>query len=188
MQIIPKHKKYFITRSELEEAASKLYGVETISLMGGEPTMHPNFKEWTPEIKELFGCKKLTVETNGTMFKKFPEVFAYFDKVIVTRYHKDMFEGCADNLHLIEYLKDFYPDSGFIHVNNIEHTPREKRGTKPCYRAWSGGIAYEGGRLYPCCAGPGLDTKVSVPLTANWREDIKTVLPPCHDCFFAVED
>lgn len=186
MQIIPKSNKYFVDFDYIKHSAKYFYGVDTISIMGGEPTMHPNFAEWSLIFKELYGCKRLTLETNGTMFDKIPEAFTHYDKILVTRYHKDIYDGCPDNLDKINFLKDYYKERDFIWVNEIEHVSRKTKGTKPCYRSVSGGIAYEGGRLYPCCVGPGLLKKVSIPLTEDWRDQIKTIYPPCESCFLAV--
>ena len=185
IHLIKKKDKYFITEDYLNHSAKLFNGIKTISLMGGEPTMHPKFSEWSPKLKELFNCEVLQVETNGTMFKKIPEAFKHYDKIIVTRYHKDMFEGCRDNLSDIEFLQNYYPNKEIL-VSNIEHLSRQTKGTKPCYRVNSGGIAYADSKLYPCCVGPGLDEKVFIVPTDNWRNEIKTIEAPCEGCFFAV--
>ena len=86
----------------------------------------------------------------------------------------------------IDYLKSYYkhrPD--LVWVNEITHVPRETRGTKPCFRATSGGLAYEGGKLYPCAVGSGVRTNNFIIPTENWREEIKTIYPKCSDCYFA---
>ena len=184
MQVIPKSEKYFIDEAYLQRSAKLFYGVDTISIMGGEPSMHPKFAEWSPKFKEMFGCKTLTVESNGTMFKKLPEAFSHYDKIFATHYHPEMFEGCPENQPDIDYLKELYP--GKIWVNEITHTPRTTRGTKPCFRAISGGIAYEGGKLYPCAVGSGVRTNNYIIPTENWREEIKTIYPKCSDCYFAI--
>lgn len=183
MQVIGKKDKYFIDWNYLEYASKIFYGVDTISIMGGEPSMHPKFSEWSPMFKELFGCRFLTVESNGTMFKKLPEAFSHYDKIFATHYHPDMFEGCPENQSDIDYLKSLYGDK--VWVNEIVHIPRETRGTKPCFRATSGGVAYEGGKLYPCAVGSGVRTNNYIVPTLNWREEIKTIYPKCSDCYFA---
>lgn len=187
MQIIPKEEKYFVTWEYLEEAAKYLYGVDTISLTGGEPTIHPKIEEWSPKLKELFGCRLLTMSTNGTMFKRKADMFRYYDKVFVTHYTKDTFEGSPENIDLINYLKDYYSDRpDLLHVSgDMEHVDRSRRGKGSCFRASMGAVHYENGQLFPCCVGPGLEIKKAIPLTENWRTEINQVSPPCHVCFFA---
>ena len=187
MQIIPKEKKSFVTWEYLENAAYYFKGIETINLTGGEATIHPILKEWLPKLKELFDCKYLTLDTNGMKFNRNPEMYGYFDRIYVTRYHEGMFDGCPDNLDKIEFLQEYYKDRpNLIHINEITHIPRDKKGGNPCYRAYSGTLHYSEGRLFPCCTGAGLDTLVYISLTDNWRDDINKVYPPCNDCFFAV--
>lgn len=184
MQVMTKKDKYFIDEEYLLKASKLFYGVDTISIMGGEPSMHPKFSEWSPKFKEMFGCRFLTVESNGTMFKKLPEAFSYYDKIFATHYHPEMFDGCPENRSDIDYLKSLYGDR--VWVNEITHVSRENRGSEPCFRAESGGIAYEGGKLYPCAVGSGVRTNNYIVPTLNWREEIKTIYPKCSDCYFAV--
>jgi len=187
MQVMTKKDKYFVDWDYLVNAAKLFYGVDTISIMGGEPSMHPKFTEWSPKFKELFGCRFLTLESNGTLFDKIPDSFGHYDKIFATHYHKDMFEGCPENIDKINYLKAYYPDRpNLVWVNEITHVPRTNRGTNPCFRATSGGIAYEGGKLYPCAVGSGVRTNNFIIPTTNWREEIKTVYPKCSDCYFAI--
>lgn len=187
MQVISKKDKYFIDTEYLLHASKLFQGVDTISIMGGEPSMHPMFSDWSKRFKSLFGCKTLTVESNGTMFKKIPDAFQYYDKIFATHYHPGMFEGCPENQLDIDYLKSYYkhrPD--LVWTNEITHVPRTTRGTEPCFRATSGGLAYEGGKLYPCAVGSGVRTNNFIIPTENWREEIKTIYPKCSDCYFAV--
>lgn len=168
-------------------AAKYFYGVETIDITGGEPSIHPELPEWSPKLKALFGCDKLTMDTNGTMFKKRPEMFAHYDKVYVTHYTEETYEGCKDNIENINYLREYYADRpDLLHVSGeMKHVDRSRRGTGTCFRGSSGTVHYCDGRLYPCCVAPGLDTKVSIELTGNWKEEILNTAPPCYDCFLA---
>lgn len=187
MQVLHKKDKYFVDWDYMVNAAKYFYGVDTIDLTGGEPSIHPQLEEWLPKLKELFGCRMLTMDTNGTMFKKKPDMFRHLDKIYVTHYVPSTFEGSPDNIDDINFLKEYYKDRPeLLHVSGeMVHVDRSRRGTKACFRAFSGTVHYAGGTLHPCCVGPGLDTKVSIPLTDNWREEIMRTSPPCHDCFLA---
>ncbi len=178
-------KKNHVDWDYMVHAAKHFKGIETIDICGGEATIHPNIREWAPKLKELFGCKYLTIDTNASMFKIMPDLFEHFDKVYVSTYPDEFYDGWKSNESKIEYLKNIYPDK--LHIGyNIIHTPRDRRGYKPCERAYSGTIRYEDGRVYPCCIGSGLDTLVSVPLTENWRKDLDNINPPCGDCFLSL--
>ncbi len=187
MQVIDKKDKYFVDWDYMVNAAKYFYGVDTISISGGEPSIHPNLAEWSPKLKELFGCRMLTMDTNGTMFDKKPEMFGHYDKIYVTHYVNSTYEGCEDNIDKINFLKSYYSNRPeLIHVGgDMVHIDRSRRGKGSCFRGSSGTIHYAGDRLYPCCVAPGLNTKVSIPLTDNWKQEILNTKPPCHDCFFA---
>jgi pyruvate-formate lyase-activating enzyme len=72
-------------------------GIERIHLTGGEPSLHPKFKEWAPKFRELFQCRDLTVESNGFGFQRFPEVFAHFDVVYASLYSEATFVPGGSN-------------------------------------------------------------------------------------------
>ena len=54
-----------VTWDYIIESARYLKGIKMIKLTGGEPTMHPQFQEFVPKLKELFQCEILSIETNG---------------------------------------------------------------------------------------------------------------------------
>lgn len=167
-------------------SAKYLYGIDRINLTGGEPSIHPKFSEWVPKLKELFGCKVLSVWTNGTMFRKKPDVWQYFDEIHCSNYTKDSYVGSPDNTADIAWIKERLKGSKTkVFSTEVEHLPFGSNGTKPCFRAYSETVEYVDGRLYGCCASSGLPTKVNIPLTDKWREEILTVYPPCHECLFA---
>lgn len=187
MQVMDKSDKCFVNWEYMVNAAKYFYGVDTIDISGGEPSIHPQLAEWTPQLKELFGCRMLTMDTNGTMFDKQPEMFGHFDKIYATHYTKETFEGCEDNIEKIKFLKDYYserPELIFM-SGDMTHVDRSHRGTGTCFRGSSGTVHYAGGRLYPCCVAPGIEEKVSIALTDNWKEEIMKTSPPCTNCFLA---
>lgn len=180
-----KDKKFFYW-DYFVNSAKYFYGIDRIHLTGGEPTLHPNFIEYVPKLKELFGCNRLTVETNGFGFKRFPETFSFFDEIYCSHYTSTSFEGSPDNTEEIQFIKNLYPDKT-IFVGEITHLSRELRGTKMCSRGWSETVGYSNGKLYPCCVASGLPERdVGIELTESWKEDILKVIHPCDICFFAV--
>lgn len=174
-----------MTYDEIVNAAKYFHGIETIALSGGEPSIHPELETWVPKLKELFGCKNLDIDTNGTMFKKKPEIFRYFDNIYVSNYPKDFYPGLKGNKSEIDFILNYYPDKKFHISGEMVHIDRKRRLGGSCFRESNGTVHYANGRLYPCCVGPGLDTKVSIPLTENWKEEILKTYPPCNNCFLA---
>lgn len=182
--------KKFFDWEYLENAAKYFYGLDRIHLTGGEPTLHPRFRDFVPKLKDLFGCNRLTIETNGFGFKKYSHLFGWFDEIYCSHYTADTFPGCPDNTEEIVYLKDalqiLQNKNTKIIVGEIQHSSRENRGTKICARGTSETLGYSNGKLYPCCVASGLPARdVGIPLTENWREDILKVVHPCDICFFA---
>lgn len=193
--------KRFFSFEYFENAAKYFYGIERIHLTGGEPTMHPDFVKFAQSFKELFGCKRLTIETNGFFIKhREHEIYVlahYFDEVYFSHYKKDMYPGCEDNLYLINKLRMYKEMDNFvcngngaklcdIIVGEIDHISREKRGTKMCHRGYSETLGYSNGKLYPCCVASGIpENDVGILLTENWREEILNIHAPCEICFFA---
>jgi len=57
--------------------APYIYGIDRVDITGGEPTSHPQFGEFVPKFRELFGCKRLTLETNGFKARENVEVGAW---------------------------------------------------------------------------------------------------------------
>lgn len=177
-----------------EQAAKVIYGVERVHLSGGEPTFHPQFAEFVPKFKELFGCKRLSMVTDGWGVKRHSEVIVdHIDEVHFTQYgnrrHEEQSLVSWSMFGLIS-LKIFYAGE-----NMASFTPRSQiGGGKPCHRAWwlSGQVAYADGKLWGCCVAPGLDGAkgvefVDFPMLGESREFLDVAIPPlpCKECFFS---
>ncbi len=166
-----------------ERAAKVLYGIERVNLTGGEPTAHPQFAEFVPRFRKLFGCEKLTMSTNGY------RVMEHID-VIVQHFDSLDFSDYGDNTRLLHYLQ-FLGMTVRVYVAGllgINFTPRATRGTGSCFRACaeSGTVAYADGKLYGCCVAPGISGAFGWEQPgADWRESIEAAPLPCADCWFA---
>jgi len=178
--------KKFFDWEYIKHAAEHFYGMDRIHITGGEPTMHPDFANIVPYLKQVFGCNRLTLETNGFGFKKFPKVFNFFDEIYCSHYTAGSFVGSPDNTEEIEFIRDYVYLTKII-VGEIKHESRENRGTKMCSRGWSETLGYCNGKVYPCCVASGLPARdTGIPLTKNWRQEILEVVHPCDICFFAI--
>jgi len=181
---LPKSMKSFYSWDYYVNSAVYFKGVKRINLTGGEPSVHPKFEEFVPKFKELFECESLTVWTNGTMFRKKPEVWQHFDQIHITNYTKDTFVGSPDNTSEIEFIRELYPNKE-IYSAKVIHDDLSKRGTKMCFRGHSDTVEFVDGMIYPCSSSSGLPTKKNIPLCENWREEIFKIYPPCNECLFA---
>lgn len=167
-----------------QRAADLLYGIPRVNLTGGEPTLHPQFAEFVPNIKTLFGCERLTMITDGFQVAKHWQIIQqHIDGIEFTDYHtRPATVGLLANQSIV-------PVSVFDAGANMEHfTARSRRGNgNPCERAvWRGGtIAYADGNVYGCCVAPGIDGAMSVETSPGWDERIMSAPLPCGECFFA---
>lgn len=179
---MPKSIRKFVDWDYICNSAKYFQGLE-INITGGEPSIHPEFENWTPKLKELFNSPKLSVWTNATMFKKKPEAFRPFDIIHITNY-KRAYKGSPDNTEDIAFIKNYLPKHkiNVVHAEHLE--PNNKTGM--CFRATvnSSAVEFVDGFVYPCSSSSGLKTKIRLPLNEDWKNIIK-IKPPCNECIFA---
>ncbi|NVN91169.1 MAG: hypothetical protein HXX11_11275 [Desulfuromonadales bacterium] len=184
------HDPWDITWDELILAATTLGDVCRINLTGGEPSVHPQFAEWAPKLKQVFAPNLVSIETNGFGFKLFPEAFMHFDMIAPTIYDES-FPGGQSNRDDIEFMityRDQHKALLPIHCSKPTHLPRTIRTNGSyCFRAASGAISFFNNRLFPCCTGHGIEEASSVNLSPFWREDIMKCPLACRNCMFAVK-
>ena len=162
----------------IERAASYLYGVKELFITGGEPTMHPLFGELVPRFKTMFGCRELSLATNGYRLIEYADILSHFDHILIGRY--------AHNHKQVEFVQQLFPD--VCQVTTMHNcTARRARHPKPCSIAHKR-LKYAYGRLYPCCLIPGGMESIGIGLTDDWQTRIEQVPLPCRHCFLAEED
>lgn len=177
-----------------EAAAKVIYGVERVHLSGGECTYHPQFAEFVPKFKELFGCKRLSMVTDGWGVTKHDVTLArHVNQIHFTRYgNKPAAEATLRYLESAFGIELLIFDAGPKMAN---FTPRSAiGGGKPCFRAWwlSGQVAYADGKLWGCCVAPGIEGAKGV-VFANFsameetEEFLRVAIPnpPCERCWFS---
>lgn len=169
---VPWHKHEHFDFDYFQQAADYLYGIEQITVTGGEPTSHPKFGLIAETFRSLFGCKRLLLETNGFALEAYAGCIPDFDEVRLTVYDGE------DHA----WLK-----APNVTRQHVHHVDRRLRHPGTCHRGISETVSYWKGLLYPCCVAAGVDGGVGIPLTADWRERIQCVQPPCRNCWFAGE-
>jgi organic radical activating enzyme len=187
---IAKSEKRFFSIEYIQQAAKLFHGINRIHLTGGEPTAHPEFDTISQHAREWFGCEVLSLETNAVLAPKKMESLEHFDLIQISHYTAKSFirgDYAYDNTEQVNrVVSHFAGRTPKIVVGEITHVDRSLRpGTTMCDMGHSETAAYCDGILYPCCVSPGIFPKIGIPLTENWRAEIKSVLPPCHNCFFA---
>lgn len=166
-----------------EEAARWIYGIERVNLTGGEPTAHPQFAEFVPRFRALFGCVTLTMSTNGYRVVQHLDVIAAcFSWVDCTNYGDN---GVALAALRAQGVKTNSFEGG---PNGVNFVPRIRRASgKPCSRACfiSDGCAYAEGKFFGCCVGPGIPGAQALEPVAEWKTLLPAVPLPCGDCWFS---
>lgn len=169
--------EYFATAAEV------FRGIPRINLVGGEPTFHPQFAEYVPRLKDLFGSRRLTMTTNGWGIRKHRDVIVRcFDAVEFTDYH------IAERTdYFREHIAPALPEHSIFDAgpDAVNFTPRSRRGSgQPCTRAWwrGMGVAYSDGRIFACTTAgmPGVPGIEPLP---GWDERMPEL--PCRDCWFS---
>lgn len=159
-----------------ERAAEFLYGIERIHVTGGEPTVHPQFAEFVPKFKDLFGCKTLTLQTDAFRTDRYRDVLPHFDHIYASRYDER-------NTRAVDVLVSDFGATTW----EGEFTPRSRRGGGGvCGRGTSETVAYADGKLFGCCVGPGIPDAPSLEPSRDWLSQIESLPLPCGDCWFSI--
>lgn len=174
--------KYF------EAVAPYIYGIDRVDVTGGEPTAHPQFGEFVPKFRQLFGCNRLTLETNGFQAQKYEIALRCFDLIRIGLY--------PDNGPEIQWLYsrfgNAYRQNGSTCMeisappDERGHVSRERRGHGgPCHLGYCEFALFTEGRFWPCRLGPAVEGMPSVEPCVDWREKIAAMPLPCSSCWFS---
>ena len=153
-------------------------GIQRIHVTGGEPTTHPQFAEFIPKFKELFGVPILTLQTDGFKTGFFKEVLTNFDHIYASRYD----ERNAKSVDVL--VSDFNAT-----VWSGAFTPRSQIGPGGvCQRGKSETVAYADGKFWPCCVAPGIVGAPYLEPCVDWKTKIEAEQVPlaCKDCWFSI--
>lgn len=171
-----------------ERLAPYVYGIDRIDITGGEPSCHPRFTEYVPKFRKLFGCNRLTVETNAMRAKYQKDTFRHFDEIRLSLY--------PENKSEIEWtLKNFenaWVQNGSTCIE-IGAEPDHRKHVS-LDRIGGGGLCKLGkfefvlftdGKLWPCRLGPAVPGAVGIEPCEDWRERVLALPIPCGECWFS---
>lgn len=182
---------YIMSRREFFRIVEILqqYQIGSVSIGGGEPTLHPHVVEFARVIREQLKPRSIAMYTNGTVLV--PELYHLCSRVRVSIYPgKNEYVKCG--------LRDFrnvrFENRSVMFDPNIDLNCTEieaKRLARICPNR--GKISIKGTRVYPCCLAmriePRLETetKCSVPVEPDCIEQVRLVdlWKICVHCFRA---
>ena len=167
-----------------EEAAKWIHGMDSLVVIGGEPTLHPKFAEFVPRFRALFGCREMVLWTNGFQVEKHQQVIRdNFDAVYASLYDERTAPwNKRPNGGLVQFVK-----GNFEHLTMEQpHISLSHRGSGDiCERGVHGPVTYADGKLYGCCVAMGLPDGIGVVPSENWRADVLNAPLPCSECCFS---
>lgn len=115
------------------ELLSKQIDIDIIQLIGGEPTLNPDFYEWLDGVSKLWPKSKLQIATNGTSLEALTEDVYN----VLARNNGTLWVTCHDiNLYdsFLEFVKKFLDviisDTGAAPVRKVSRIFVDKNGVE----------------------------------------------------------
>lgn len=128
--------------------------VGCIRLMGGEPLLHPNYKEFLIIARQLFPYSNIQIVTNGILLPK------YHDE-LVSICNNNNIQICISNYGLNINLNELLKDFKYKRIDDKNHLYNISFNLQGCFdiidsfnncdlhiNHW---YYFQYGRFYPCC-------------------------------------
>lgn len=138
---------------------SKMFNIETVRLMGGEPLLHPQIKEFITYARQMFPLAHIEVVTNGILLKQ--------DKSLIDVInYNNITVGVSD----YGVIKDF--DAQLVGINSVKRFGKAKMynpcldltcGQDPeythanCIHRVNSCNYFQNGRFYACATSANVD-------------------------------
>lgn len=110
--------------SEYQRLSNQL-DIDTIQIIGGEPTLNPDFEKWVDGISKLWPRSKLQISTNGSQLDKLNDTIYN----ILSRNKGTLWITCHDILlynKIVEFANTFLKDIVEDCIPNIDSTENWK--------------------------------------------------------------
>jgi hypothetical protein len=189
---IPERKGIHYPYSYFAELAGWIYGIDRVDLTGGEPTCHPQFAEFVPRLKALFGCRLLTMETNCFKAREYIDIFDRFDFIRLGRYQSNTEEVDWVMSH---HRSAWQQNNGACvetadPVDENNHVSIDRRGSGQLCTLESIGehVIYTDGKFYPCRLGLAVPGAVGIEPCEDWRQKVMELPIPCWNCHFSPDE
>ena len=170
---------------------------EAVKIAGGEPTLHPEFKEICDNIKKLFPARRYDLATNGAQLDQFLnsiEIFNWIDLSHYPQRNDQIFDRLAalqrpnifafhknDGMELFDSTREPHANKLFVFENC------------PCSltKMVANGMIYDCPGVYGQMVPPKslVGEKSSVPFTEDWRSGLAKLDNEelCKRCFWPVD-
>jgi tetratricopeptide (TPR) repeat protein/organic radical activating enzyme len=172
------------------------YEFEVIKISGGEPTLHPQFREICRKLKTWFPARRYEMSTNGFRLEEYVDCIGVFGAVSLSLYPGKN-DAVVDRINAMNLYnvkcgvnKDYERMEDVCARNNLGKQDVYRNCKFHHYRK----IVQD--RIYPCCVIFGQSIRqnidldeISVPLDHQWRENLERIdiEPYCKACFVRVD-
>lgn len=185
-----------VTIDELKRAGELLGPIWKIEVTGGEPSLHPQFREISEGLHKWFDCPDIMLLTNGWLFEddSYLPLLLNYERVYVSHYTPKFADkyGTPTNTEVHDKIRDYlkdYPKVKFWSQTMDAHCPiKTPPYTGNCMYGYdrSDSLGYLDGKLYGCCTAWQLDYKGrGIELTKDWRSKVADIELPCGDCWLS---
>ena len=172
------------------------YEFYVCKISGGEPTLHPQFREIVNTMRRSIPAHQYSLATNGARLAEFVDAVNAFDTVDLSEYPTQN-RGISGTLSGTEKQRTaFSVKRDYVEMMDVSATPNAGKSHISYYCQLKGVKKVVKDRIFPCCnlhglaLHRGLDPReVSVKLDGNWRSAIRRIdlEPYCRKCFHDAE-
>lgn len=131
---------------------NELFDVKTIRLMGGEPLLHPEVKEFIIQTREIFHKARIELVTNGILLNEDPELIQVINKndvwVNISDYH--IIKNLYDRLKHIKNCMLSSRDAMYNLSLDLDGKQDPNYTYRTCVSRVMGCNYYQNGKFYIC--------------------------------------
>lgn len=194
---LQKNKK-IISIEELENISRfiKPFEFYVVKISGGEPTLHPHFREICQSLKKMFPAHYYILATNGFKLEALRDCLNVFNHIDLSHYPglNDAVYRRIINLNIPNIRTQIRRDN--IEMVNVHIEKNLNKHNIYKYCIFSKFLKIVQCRIYPCCVIFGLAVRkdidinrVSVLFDADWRRNLAKInmQPYCEHCWVDIQ-